>query len=97
MSQPANLTLYARVGAVETLLETLYAAVLVQSPDPIAEVRRSAADMRAIARDAHVEVAGVDPALTRALVEAMAGELDHLFARIERRLTLSGIAAGGHA
>ncbi len=76
----------ARIGAIEFLIENVYAVALMQCFDPVGEARRWAGQVTALARQARVATEVVDQRLAADLVNDMARELDAIFARILRRV-----------
>ena len=78
------LELTARVVALEFLVETAYAAALMQTRDPVGEARALGTMCAELAR--RVEAGGADPAIARHLVAAVAHALDAIFGRIRTRL-----------
>ncbi len=83
---PVAVRLLARIGAIEFLVENIYAVALMQTCDPAGAARRWAAQAAALSRRAGVDVDGVDRALAAALVAGMANEIDAIFGQIIERL-----------
>ncbi len=91
--KPYEIRLLARIGAIEFLVENVYAVALMQCFDPAAEARRWSAQIAELARRAGSEGVegmdldqGIDRREAAALVTGMAHELDAIFGRITDRI-----------
>ncbi|MFQ5783596.1 MAG: hypothetical protein ACE5H8_02080 [Alphaproteobacteria bacterium] len=78
--------LLARLGAVEFLIENVYAVALTQCVDPVGAARRWAAEVSTLARQATIEATDVDRVVGETLITGLAEELDAIFGRIVRRV-----------
>ena len=81
-----TLRVLARIGAIEFLIENLYAVALMQCFDPVSEARKWSDQLQALSREAASGLADADKALSAALVRDMARELDVIFGRIAERV-----------
>ncbi len=87
--------LRARFGAIELVLESIYAALVMHADDPVSEARRwaetySAGVRAALTREAEAEAEGAPRAEAAAFVEAIMREFDCILANVVTRVEGGG-------